>query len=208
LLFAACSKASSGGPSDKCFVGDPSKPIEMVVVHQTPSGAIAETMSEGRVPLIQPIQGGKVLFISVRARNLDGCPVHITTSLTDPCTNAVAALEGRDVILKASSDGWLEPDLPAEPDNYSNLAACPTQNLSRDIDEQVYTLKVQIQDHDGRTQETSLDIVPFCGEPMITDRCRCECSRQFKLGAMCVPVDAGPSNSDDASVTLACDGGV
>ncbi len=205
MLLAACSKASN----DKCFVGDPSKPVEMIVVHQTASGTVAETMNGGRVPLIQPIQGGKVLFIGVRARNLDGCPsVHITTSLTDPCTKAVPALEARDVILKPGSDGWLEPDLPAEPDNYSNLAACPSQNLSRDIDEQVYTLKVQIQDHAGRTQETSLDVVPFCGEPMITDRCRCECGRQFKLGDMCGTADAGPSKSDDAAVTLSCDGGM
>src|SRR5262249_29341863 len=158
FLAGACSKSSP--PAEKCFVGDSSKPVELAIVHQTAQGEVVQTTADGRVPLIQPVQGGKVLFVSARARNLDGCPAHIVAALIDPETKLVVASEGRDIFLKPTSDGWLEPDLPEEPDNYSNLPACPTANLSRDIDEQPYTLQLKIQDLKGRTQETSLQIVP------------------------------------------------
>jgi hypothetical protein len=188
VVLVTLSLGCSTGSSDKCFVGDASRPVELKVVHRDENAMIVETAPGARVPLIQPPQGGKVLFIGARARNLDGCPAHVRASLYDPSTNAVAFQEARDVILKATSDGWLEPDLPNEVDNYANIAVCPPPNPARNVDGERYRLELEISDDKARTQATTLDIIPYCGEAAIVDRCHCECGPH---PTSCTPSDGG-----------------
>lgn len=157
-------------------------------------------LNRGTVPLILPPQGGKVMLLGVRARNLDGCPLFITTALKDPCNGAIIALERRPVSMEVKADGWLEPLQPGELSNFSNLPACPRANLSQDIHNNAHILLVSIEDKAQRKVETELTIVPTCSEPQFLEQCRCECEKGYTLGGTCDP-------NGDAGVAPACDAG-
>jgi hypothetical protein len=200
FTFAACKPhfALDGGIS--CPIGDMSKPIEMEIVHRNADGTLATTQDMGTIPLIQPPQGGKVLFIGVRARNLDGCPVLIAPALTDECSTLVAATEERPIILEPTADGWGEPKDPSDINNYSNLAVCPTNTWYRDIDNVEYGLTVRVTDRVGRMASQSLRVRPVCGEPERLAECTCECSANHGPGASCdAGTDASTSCTMDAS---------
>ncbi len=194
LLVAACKDNASNSDAGvaSCFEGDPSAAPQIVIVHRNVDGGVEPTASAAHVPLIQPPQGGKVMFIGVRARNLDGCPLTLTATLRDPCDQSIIALERRPVLLTPVGDGWLEPQQPIEIHNYSNLPACPRAGLSRGIHDEPYELAVTVRDKDNRTVTATKSVVPFCGEPDLFDRCRCECSQNYVLGGACdLTVDAG-----------------
>jgi hypothetical protein len=132
-----------------------------------------------------------VSFVGVRTRNVDGCPLRVTSTLFDADTGAVLATESRQVLMKVAPDGWLEPDMPAENDNYSNLTLCPIASLPKDVNEQRYSLKVEIQDPEQRSQQSVLEVVPYCAERARADQCRCECRRDYSLGSPCAATDGG-----------------
>jgi hypothetical protein len=201
LLACACLALACGGEEsrrdsaqDGCFVGDVAKAAEFDVVYRTADGELklAEDMAE--VPLIQPPQGGKVLFLGVRARNLDGCGLTLATALVEP-DGTVVSLERRPVTLEANAEGWMEPQRPSEASNYSNLPACPRADLARSIEGEVYELRVNITDSAGRKAERSLRIVPMCGEPGLLELCHCECSKDYRLGGGCAGSLPGGSMS-------------
>ena len=170
----------------RCFVGDPNADPIIEAVFRDVNGEMKPIVAGGNIPLILPPQGGKVMFVGVRAKNVDGCPVDISTSIRDTCSNAIIALERRPVTLNETSDGWLEPLQPNELTNYSNLPACPRANLERDIHGQPYVLTIRITDKDGRMAEQQIEVVPFCSEPEFMDRCMCECRNDFTLGDDCM----------------------
>jgi hypothetical protein len=184
---------ADAGPS--CVVGDPSRPIEFEVVFRNAQGEMVPLADGGEVPLLLAPQGGRVMFVGVRARNLDGCPVEITTSLRDVCNDEVVSLEQRPVRLAPTGDGWLAPFQPAELDNYSNLPACPAAALVRDIADQPYQLSIRLFDKLGREVRKTLRVVPTCGEPDQLQQCRCECSADYRLGEAC-RLDGGTSHAD------------
>lgn len=202
LLLLSCT--SDDGPPDAavtCFVGDPGAPPEMQLVHHTASGQPLAFTDNGTVPLILPPQGGKVMLVGVRAKNLDGCPLTIATALIDPCTQAVVALERRPVLMEEQADGWLAPLQPAEISNYSNLPACPRANLTRDVHGQAYELVVSIEDKAKRKVERRVMITPTCNQPEFQEQCECECSQGYTLGGTCDP-------TQDAGVAATCDAGI
>jgi hypothetical protein len=196
LLACSSSSGVDSGPdatadaSVSCPIGDPSQPIEMTIVDRKVDGTLEIT--QDRVPLILPPQGGKVIFVGVRAKNLDGCPIMITASLRDICDQSIIGLDRRPILLEPAGDGWGEPKQPTEIVNYSNLPACPATSASRNVQGEPYTLTVQIEDKNGRTAEKSLMVTPFCAEVQIHNECICECAKGAVLGAMCPPnFDAG-----------------
>src|SRR5262249_47684802 len=104
--------------------------------------------------------------------------------LRDPATHAVYGLEGRPVILAVGADGWAAP-LEQQPSSYANVAVCPNQRSSRDIDEQTYELYLKLTDAAGRSAEITVDVVPFCAEPDTFDECKCICMAGYVLGSSC-----------------------
>lgn len=196
LLFAGCKK---GGES--CFVGDDSLPVEIEPLFRNADGEI-EMLEDGDIlPLITPPQGGKVAFIGVRARNIDGCPLRIDTALFDPETEEVVSLERRPIRLKPTMDGWLLPLLPNSIANYSNLPACPRAGLAHDIHGEPYRLEIVVTDKKNRTAAAELDVIPTCAEPAFYERCRCECRADYELGQVCEPVDGGFPNDANGDAT-------
>lgn len=143
------------------------------------------------VPLILPPQGGKVMFIGVRAQNLDGCPLNIGTALRDTNTNTIVTLERRPVRMEENDDGFLLPRTPAAITNYSNLPGCPRAGLSQDVHGVPHELTISVEDQDGRTAELTLTIVPTCAQPEFFDQCVCECDSDYTLGQDCSAASEG-----------------
>ena len=196
LVFAlACAEETAEGEQDSksCFFGDESKPLEFDIVHRDADGECVSTEEMGEIPLIQPPQGGKVLFVGVRARNLNGCGLTLATALVEPDTGSVISLERRPVMLEPVGDGWMEPERPTEASNYSNLPACPRADLERSIEGEPYELRVSITDKDGRKGSASMQVIPICGESKLAELCQCECSKDYRLGGACSkPAEAAP----------------
>lgn len=192
-VMSACSSdgetssAEAALRDSSCFVGDAALEPVIELVYRTASGEMETVGANARVPLIQPPQGGKVMFIGVRAQNLDGCPLLMSSALREPGSDVVVALERRPVLLDPMGDGWLGPKQPRELSNYSNLPACPRANLDRRIDGEPYSLYVSVEDSAGRRAETTVTIEPTCGEPERLAQCRCECSTDYTLGGECAP---------------------
>lgn len=191
-ILGALAVAGCSDDAPPCGFGDPSLPMEMEVVYRTVDGETAAVTEAGQVPLVQPPQGGKVLLVSARANNVSGCRVQLTASLRDQCSNRIAALEQRPVELTAGADGWGEPTDPMQLNNYANVPACPTAASTRDIEDEPYLLKVRIVDDLGRTAEKEVVVTPVCAEPEFEGQCRCECDKNYMLGAACEPeIDGG-----------------
>jgi hypothetical protein len=193
-------------PPIGCFVGSSTAAPVIEPLYLDVTGQMKPILPGERVPLILPLDRvslmGKDLFIGVRARNLDGCPLQAAVQLIDTCSAKVTAGHEQPLTLAPMGDGWLGPPRPDEQTSYVNMPACPVFRPSRKVNEELYHLKVKVTDPSGRTAEVMVDVTPYCGEPSQLARCECECSRSYILGAgppnQCeMPVDAGP----------ACDGG-
>jgi hypothetical protein len=165
-----------------CIAGDPQQALELQIVYRTTASFMP--VGTAPIPLSQPTQGGQVLYIGVRARNIAGCSVTIATALVDTTTRAVVSLESRPILLELGTDGWLQPRQPTVASNYSNLPACPRANLTRSIDDQTYELQVVLTDQQGRTGQASMNVVPTCaGAP--STLCHCQCAPNYVLGMAC-----------------------
>jgi hypothetical protein len=137
-----------------------------------------------------------VIFVGVRARNLDACALQITASLRDPCTNQIVGFDDRPIDLIAAPDGWGEPRASADIASFANLPACPNAAASRDIHGQPYVLEVEIRDRAERTASASVPVTPFCADPNV---CPCECRSGALRGQACNP--SGPPAPAPACAT-------
>lgn len=191
-LLAGCEDHGETGPDDpvrpaECLIGDPDAAPELELVYRTVDGTLASLERGGRVPLILPPQGGKVLLVGIRARNVDGCGLRITAALRDPCTGRVLGLDRRPVFLVDDGSGWAVPRQVAQLSDYANIPACPNFATERDVDEQELVLEVEIEDIAGRTARAETRLTPYCGEAQHLAQCACECDADYVLGRACEP---------------------
>jgi hypothetical protein len=186
-VLAAC---SDDAPTS-CPIGDRTLPIEFVAVYFPSDGAVGDIVDGGDVPLRRPIQGGKVMYVGVRAKNVDGCNVQLTAALRDPVSQQVIALEQRPVRLVDSGDGWGRPE--SEYDHLANLPACPSAAATHDVDDSSWLLELRLDETGGRTATTTITVVPRCDGPGEMEECACECDSDYVIGSPCPvdPVDAG-----------------
>ena len=201
IAASACSGSEEGiEPEPSCtdgFVGsfDAAPEIELIVRDVDGSSRIAADMDS--IDLIVPPQGGKVMLVAPRVRNMDTCSLRVTATLRDECTNRILGLEARPLRFEPASDGWAVPVNPQLVSNWSNVPACPTAAAVRDVEGEPYLLTLTVEDGEGRTASVSRRIVPTCSEPENFERCLCECDANYRLGEVC---DA----DDDASVGEVC----
>jgi hypothetical protein len=104
VLLIGC--GSDPKPIMRCPIGDVSSPAELQIVHQDASFSVVETQPMAQVPLIAPPQGGWIVLLGVRARNIDGCQATLKTALVDPCDNQILQLDSRPTHLDMGADGW------------------------------------------------------------------------------------------------------
>jgi hypothetical protein len=165
-----------------CPIGDVSSPAELQIIHQDASFSVVETQPMAQVPLIAPPQGGWILLLGVRARNIDGCQATLKTALVDACTNQILQLDSRPTQLDMDADGWGVSSLTT----FGNLPVCPDLTAKRDLDNVPYMITVAIEDADGQKATASLTVVPTC--PTDSPGCFCECDRDYVVGNLCQPI--------------------
>lgn len=189
VLVAACSDDAP----ESCPIGDRSRAIEIRAQHWRPGSPDLDDLANGGgVALVRPIQGGKVIYVGVRARNVDACNLMLTAALRDPASQQVIALEQRPVRLSDYGDGWGRASSAF--DHLANVPACPNAAAERDVDGSTWTLELRLEEPGGRMAEMSLEVTLGCGVFAELDECRCECDSDYVLGGPCPPpetIDAG-----------------
>ncbi|MEO8702915.1 MAG: hypothetical protein ABI867_22915 [Kofleriaceae bacterium] len=162
-------------------MGDLTAPPQIELVHLDELNTIVDTQAMAIVPLIAPPQGGWIVLLGVRATNLDGCGLTLTTALVDGCNGQIIKVDSRPSGLDPDPDrsGWGVTTA----NGFGNLPVCPQLTATRDLYDVPYEVRVAIEDRDGRTAQGSITIVPTC--PAGDTRCDCECDRDFIVGNAC-----------------------
>lgn len=208
----ACSPQHGGDtPSDagsdvtdesSCTVGifgDANAAIDFQIT--TPGDMADKVLNDGdSIGILLPPQGGRVIFLGVRATNIDGCGVQLTGALRDEATNQVR-LDARTVNLVRGSDAWGTSGIQgvspsSQLANYANVPVCPNQWASTDIFDKPFKIEVTLEDRHGRKLTKSAHVTPKCVDDIQYSRCQCICLKDYVLGTSC-SADGGVA---DASV--------
>ncbi len=187
------------------YLGDPSAPAQLELRALKADGTDVPIASGDDLAILFPPQGGRVAFVGVRAKNVDGCGFQVVGAVRDPMTKQIR-LDGRTVNLRRDPDGWgatgkgVSTDIESADDigNYSNVPLCPNQWAEQDVFDQPFELEVQIEDRRGKTASAKISVTPRCAEPgaKLTS-CRCLCKRGYVLGESCgEDGGSGSSNGD------------
>lgn len=194
IAAAACGAADEPVEPPSCmdgFVGDPGVAPEVEMIVRDADGSSRAASDMDPVDLILPPQGGKVMLVAPRVRNMDTCTLTVTASLRDDCTNRILGIEARPLRFELGADGWAVPVNPHLVSNWANVAACPSAAAERDIEGEPYTLELTVEDGQGRVATVSRRVVPTCAEAEHLERCLCECDGNYRLGETCAPDDDG-----------------
>lgn len=180
LGAAACGEESA---CDKAFVGDQGQAASIELV--TREGGQVRSLEDGDdCQLITPPQGGQIILAAARVRDMSAGQVQLTGWLLDPASGQVFGLESRPGELVEGADGWAAPARPDSLASFSNIAACPSADLPRDIHDQPWVLALRVEDCAGRSVEAQVDITPRCA-PESAALCACLCDMDYRLGDPC-----------------------
>jgi hypothetical protein len=178
--------SSSSGPGcTLAYLGDSAKDIEVEAFYYGADETDHPIADGSNVDLVLPPQGGRVVFVGVRATNLDPCSATLTGALRDPDSNLVR-FDTRTINLQpdASMDGWGR-SAPAELASYANVPVCHNTWLSKDIYGNAFTLEITLVDRDGKTITKTFTVTPSCAEPEYEAECLCICKGGYVLGEPC-----------------------
>jgi hypothetical protein len=167
------------------FLGDGGAPtIELDVLQS--DGTVMPIVQGDTVPLEFPPQGGQVIFVGVRATNVEGCALQLTGALRDLATQEVR-VDSRTIDLLPTGDGWGVSGMSgmASPASFANIPVCPNEWSSTNIYGTVYGLEVTVEDTRGHTATQKIHVTPQCSEPGLMDVCLCECQTGYVLGQAC-----------------------
>ena len=204
LTVVACAACSQGlqapdggaGPCSAGFLGTASNPVDFQFVG-VDNDYDAVPLADGGTPaILQPPQGGRVIFVGVRATNVDACGLQLTGALRDETSRQVRP-DSRTINLTSTNDGWgttgpIGMSVSGTISNFSNIPVCPDDWSTTDIDGHEYGLEVTIQDRGGRTLTKKIAVTPACSDPAGRAECQCICREGYVLGSDCtVPADGG-----------------
>ena len=173
------------------YVGDANADIEMQIVTLDPSYAAQPFMDGGSASILVPPQGGRVIFLGVKAKNLDPCGVKLAGAIRDPSTMA-PQLDTRTINLDPTADGWGQSD-PTDISSFSNVPVCGNGWASTDIYDQTFKMLVSVTDRAGKKASVTYDVVPKCDEVKIDNGqdvqkdCLCICKQGYVTGQTCNP---------------------
>ncbi|WP_437966565.1 hypothetical protein WMF04_44345 [Sorangium sp. So ce260] len=165
------------------YLGEEGAPIQIEVIALDSSDAARPVSDGDGVDIIMPPQGGRVIFLGVRATNLSACGVQLSGSLRDTESGRVMS-ESRTVTLKPTGDGW-GASVDADISTFANVGVCPNNWSDRDIFDHDYEIVVQVKDREGRTAQQITKVRPACNEPEFEVECRCICKHGYILGEAC-----------------------
>ncbi len=193
VLIAPGCKASD--PQCGPFIGDPSRPAEARLVALS-QGQVVDVTDGSALSLEYPPQGGYVVYVGARVRNVSSCNADFQGQLLEPLNGNVLGFDRRQANLVLGADGWGRAPAP-ETSNFPNVNLCP-DNSPNDVQARTLTLEMKITDRDGRTVTVSAPVVPRCqfADPGMQFNCVCTCSASYFPGK-CGFGDGG--NSDGST---------
>ena len=173
------------------FLGDEAgaPDFEMQVLRRGRDGGRCSNDGDS-VPMILPPQGGRVIFVGVRATNVDGCGLQLTGALRDLATQQVR-VDSRTVNLIADGRrlGRERHDRARpspRPSRTSRTSRCaPTSGRRRTSTAPSTGSRSPSQDRGGRTLTKKIHVTPECGEPDNLAECLCICKAGYVLGESC-----------------------
>jgi len=188
--------ATGGGGAgpDPCtigFLGDPSQPPAIEIFYFGADEG-SHPIEEGAVlDLIEPPQGGRVVFVGARATNVDGCGALLTGTFRDTVSNQIR-FDTRSVNLSPEGDGWgsvLVGDLA----QYANIPACHNTWTDRSLYGEDFKLEVRLRDREERLASADFTITAQCTDksqregpaPNVLQECLCICEGGYVLGDVC-----------------------
>ena len=183
----------SDGGCEAGYIGDPNLPIEIELRALRADGTDVPIADGDNLAVLFPPQGGRVAFVGIRARNINGCALQLIGALRDPLSKQVR-LDGRTVNLRREPDGWATTGRGAETDigssdaigDYSNVPLCPNQWADQNVFDLPFELEVQVTDRDKKTANKKIMVTPRCAEPGEKETaCRCLCREGYILGELC-----------------------
>jgi hypothetical protein len=164
------------------FIGDPSLPPEAQALLGDGESPMLDQASAGAIALLEPPpQGGYVIYVGARARNLGASGVRIAGELHDAVSGELIGVDARQTDLVADPDGWASTR--ADPTQLANISPCPDYT-NQDVHDQSYNLVLTITDREQRTASTTVRVVPRCqlADPALQRDCLCSCSAGYTLG--------------------------
>lgn len=183
-LAAAGCRMDCGPRCPVEFWGSRDAGSEVVIGMRTDDGTFEEVVAAGDpVDLTFPVQGGHVLFVAARVRNLAACRSELRARLREPDGGPIAAEEKRVIDFGTSApQGFGEADV-SDTANVANVPACPNWH-TRDIVDADWLLEVTVRDRDGRTATTTRRVRPVCrqSDASARDLCVCECRANYFFG--------------------------
>jgi hypothetical protein len=164
--------------------GSVALPMEIEPLHVLASGDLDPIVDGDHLRLEPPFQGGRVIYIAVRAHNItDGCNVSITGALRDPLNDRVLGLEMRTTAMVTGADGWATPVSPYI-NSFANVPLCPNAAADRDLDGNTWQIELRLQEPSGRSATVTRTIALDCTTGGFMD-CACECDSDYVLGGPC-----------------------
>ena len=158
LALAAChgGRGKVVGSCPGFVAGDLSLPIELLPF-ASESGALIKDGDPVR--LQRPSQGGFVIDVGARVRNLQACGLSVGAQLIDPATGkSLTELDLRQGDFTALLDGYfVSPAGDGEP----NIPACPNY-LGQTINGKKATLQIRVRDAQGRSTAVERSVTPAC----------------------------------------------
>jgi hypothetical protein len=190
--------SSDAGPDAKscalAFLGDATKDPALELVALGADYASAPIADGAKVALLFPPQGGRVVFVGVRATNLDPCGVKLAGAMRD-VTSKQVRIDTRTINLEPASDGWGQ-SAPGDIASFANVPLCPNQWSTTNIYGTEYEVEVTLTDRDKRKVTKTIRVTPECAEPSLAAECACICKGGYVLGETCS--SAGSSGSSGA----------
>ena len=176
----------SGCPSP--FAGDPALPPAIEVLAVGTFNVAATPLDDGgSLTILPPPQGGSIVLVGARARNLNPCGVMLTVGLRDTQTQQVR-LDARTVNLQTSTAApyWVETS--SQLAGMANVPVCPNQWAS------TYFFRPRLPaGSDGGRQRPPSGHEDAAGDPGLLDdknypmTCSCQCVAGYTLGQACPP---------------------
>jgi hypothetical protein len=177
------------------FIGDPSQPPEAVMLWTDGVSMQLHEVQDGMsLPLEPPPQGGYVLYVGAKVRNMYNC-VEERGRLRDPSTLIEYGFDARSATLTVQADGYGWPD-PAMNSNVSNVNPCPDYKM-QDVQAHNYQMQMVVVDQKtGKQVEVDKPVVPTCMQQDSATQadCICTCSANYTLGKCAPNVDGGTTD--------------
>jgi hypothetical protein len=193
LATAACSSPArpdaGGEPCPAGFLGDaagaPDFEIQVLLADDT----VATVQDGATVPMLLPPQGGRVVFVGVRATHVDGCALQLTGALRDLASGRVS-VDSRTINLTSTGDGWgasaaSTASISGAIASFSNIPTCPNGWSATDLFGRPYGLEVTIVDRTKKHLTKKILVTPECGQLENLGECMCLCKAGYVLGQAC-----------------------